>query len=103
MNTSNGLSSDVCRRIFVDDEFVYVATNSGISRFKWSNNKVGIETFNTNDGLSSDDINEIVTDNGNIYLATSNGLCIVDKRMSRGKTDPPLVKITGCFPSQFET
>ncbi len=98
LNTSNGLSSDVCRRIFVDDEFVYVATNSGISRFKWSNNKVtDIETFNTNDGLSSDDINEIVTDKGNIYLATSNGLCIVDKRISRGKTDPPLVKITDVF------
>ncbi|MBL0073092.1 MAG: hypothetical protein IPP34_15350 [Bacteroidetes bacterium] len=98
LNTSNGLCSDVCRRIFVDNEFVYVATNSGISRFKWLNNKVaGIETFNTNDGLSSDDINEIVTDKEYIYLATSNGLCIVDKRISRDKAEPPLVKITEVF------
>jgi signal transduction histidine kinase/streptogramin lyase len=98
LNTSNGLCSDVCRRIFVDKDFVYVATNNGISRFEWSNNKVsGIETFNTNDGLSSDDINEIVTDETSIYLATSNGLCIVDKRISRGKADPPIVKITEIF------
>lgn len=98
LNTSNGLCSDVCRRVFSDEEFVYVATNNGISRFKWANNKVfGIETINTNDGLSSDDINEIVTDKENIYLATSNGLCIVDKRISRGNAEPPKVKITEVY------
>lgn len=98
LNTSNGLSSDICRRIFVEGESVYVATNNGFTRFRWVHNRITqIERFSVIDGLLSDDINDIVTDSANIYLATSIGLCIMDKNIKLKMSLPPIVRITEVY------
>lgn len=90
ISAKNGLAGDLCRKLFIDSNTVYVATNQGFSFFRYINNSISdIRTITTSDGIVSNDIKDICVRGENIYLATSGGLCIVKKDIVQTTADPP--------------
>lgn len=95
LNSANGLAADLCRRLFVDSNTVYVATNEGFSYFTYQNNNVSdLKTISSADGILSNDIKDICARGDDIYLATSSGLCVIDKKISQIVATPPRVYFT---------
>jgi signal transduction histidine kinase/ligand-binding sensor domain-containing protein len=98
LTENEGLVSNLCRRIFIYGNTIYVATIKGFSVFNYENGKVSnIENFSSRDGIISDDIYSIVCDNDYIYLATSAGLCQVNKNLKRNVTIAPPVYFTSIY------
>jgi signal transduction histidine kinase len=90
----NGLPDNICKKLFVKDDVIWVATNNGVARINYKN-QVGDVTFYTvSDGLISNEINDIFVDNNNIYIATPKGLSILNKALKRVPAKPPLVYIS---------
>lgn len=95
LNMAGGLAGDLCRKVFVDSNIVYVATNQGFTYFNYVHNRItDIKTITTSDGIVSNDIKDICAKGKKIFLATSAGLCIVNKDITQLSSDPPPVYIT---------
>jgi len=95
LTESNGLISNLCRRIFVYGNNIFVATIKGFSVFNYDNGNVNtISNFSMRDGIPSDDIYEITCDNDYIYLATSDGLIQVNKNLKKEVAASPPVYFT---------
>lgn len=92
---SDGLAGDLCRKVFIDSDIIYVATNQGFSYFTYKNNKfTNLKTITTSDGILSNDVKDICAKGDKIYLATSSGLCVIDKKISQTVSAVPPVYIT---------
>ncbi len=86
LDATSGLPSNKIRRIIVDQSYIYVATDLGISQFYYLP-----EVFfplllhqyniaNTQGGLVSNDVRDItVSDSGYLYCATASGVSFVHK------------------------
>ncbi|MBX7110097.1 MAG: hypothetical protein K1X61_15715 [Chitinophagales bacterium] len=95
LTMADGLAGDLCRKVYVDSNIIYVATNQGFTYFNYDNNHIsGIKTITTSDGIVSNDIKDICAKGNKIYLATSAGLCIVNKEIAQLSSIPPPVYIT---------
>ncbi len=95
LNMAGGLAGDLCRKVFVDSNIIYVATNQGFTYFNYTHNRItDIKTITTSDGIVSNDIKDICAKGKKIFLATSAGLCIVNKEIAQLSSDPPSVYIT---------
>lgn len=95
LTMADGLAGDLCRKVYVDSNIIYVATNQGFTYFNYDNNHIsGIKTITTYDGIVSNDIKDICAKGNKIYLATSAGLCIVNKEIAQLSSIPPPVYIT---------
>src|SRR6185295_4150142 len=79
ITTKNGLPSGICRKVFVDNKNIWIATNRGLAKIVFSDNaNYTIKTFTSADFLLSDDIRDIVVHNKKVYMATDKGLCIMN-------------------------
>ncbi|HYV91968.1 MAG TPA: two-component regulator propeller domain-containing protein [Chitinophagales bacterium] len=95
LNSSNGLVSDLCTRIFIQNDTIYAATRNGFSIFQCSYQQIsGLHSITTDDGILSNDINDISVNESNIFLATSEGVCVVNKKITEVKSNPPPIYIT---------
>ncbi len=82
INTNNGLSSNNCRSLLIQDNHVWLATNKGLARINKENNEIKI--ISESIGLPSNEIHDIMYWNELIVAATSDGLAILkpDKEIS---------------------
>lgn len=92
---NNGLSSNTCRNITVDEKNnIWVATNNGISVVSNYNRFSGdadIGQFNTSDGLLSDEVNFIEVKDDIVWMAGPEGLCwIPTGKLLTNLTPPPV-------------
>lgn len=95
VTTQNGLSSNICRKVFVDRNTVWVATNEGVNRFSFSRDSVSpVEVFRTTDGLLSNYILDILVDQDRVYVATSQGLNILPNVKQKLRHPAPPVQLT---------
>lgn len=95
LNRKNGLPSDICRRMFVSGNHLWVCTNLGLADVTISNDKVThIEIINQSNGLISDDVRDVLDDDSLIYIATDKGLCVMGKDPAKQVLDPPPLYIT---------
>lgn len=77
----DGLAHNICRRVFVHKDDVYISTLGGVTCFRYSKGRVAsIRQFNTHNGLASNDINDICVDDSDICVATSGGLTIINAK-----------------------
>jgi len=95
LTENNGLSSNICKRIFVHSNDVYIATAMGATRITYSRGHVdALKIFTTADGLLSDDVRDVYADDSEICFATSEGLTVLNTLRTKSNTSSPPVYLT---------
>ena len=73
INSKNGLSSSICKSLFLADKYLWIGTNKGINKVDRLTKKV-VMKYSTSDGLASDVINAIYVDKDTVWVCTPAGL-----------------------------
>ena len=79
ITTREGLSSNICRTLFVNNNFLWVGTNKGLNKINISQTPYPVITYSSTDGLPTDIINAIYVDSNKIYVGTPMGLTFFDE------------------------
>jgi len=79
ITVSNGISSNICRTIFVNNSFLWAGTDKGINKINISQTPYLVSTYTTSDGLPSDIINAVYVDGNTIYAGSPAGLTFFDE------------------------
>jgi signal transduction histidine kinase/ligand-binding sensor domain-containing protein len=78
ITVKNKLGSNTINDIFVKDDNLFIATNKGVSCFKYQQGKLIFKfNYDINEGLLSNKVNAIMIIDTLLYAATSEGLSIV--------------------------
>ncbi len=90
--TKEGLSSNLCRRIFKENnQSVWLATNTGVTNLTFQDtlnyNQFSTNVYGTTQGLPSADVNDVYFRDGQLGVATSNGLVTFDQSILRHKNE----------------
>lgn len=96
ITAASGLANDICRKVFVHKNRIYVSTPGGVSILYYSTGKVlSIQNMNTGNFLPSNDVNDVYADDKDISVATMEGVAVIGQ-WALGKTEPaiPLLHIT---------
>lgn len=95
INIGNGLSGNICKKIYAHADTVYVATDKGLSMFVYNASApIKPENFTTSDGLLSNGVNDVNIKLNNVYVATSEGISILPISPNRNYAEPPNLYIT---------
>ncbi|KAA5548395.1 ligand-binding sensor domain-containing protein [Adhaeribacter rhizoryzae] len=91
----HGLPDNICKKVFVKDSIIWVATNNGICHINYKSNRKP-ELLTVSDGIISNEINDIYVDAEKIYIATPLGLSILNNsnNLKRIESKPPMVQIS---------
>jgi two-component sensor histidine kinase len=79
ITTANGISSNICRTLFINNDFLWAGTDKGINKISISQTPYLVSTYNTTDGLPTDIINAIYVDGNTIYAGSPAGLTFFDE------------------------
>jgi signal transduction histidine kinase len=80
ISLTTGLSDNNCKRIYIYDGHMYIATNNGLNILLKKNNQwTVVETITTKNGLLSNAISSIALSNENIYIGTDGGLAVISR------------------------
>jgi ligand-binding sensor domain-containing protein/two-component sensor histidine kinase len=79
ITTRNGLSSDICRSMFLRDNNLWVGTDKGLNKIPISQPPYSITTYTTSDGLPNDVINAIYVDGDTVYVGSPAGLTLFNE------------------------
>src|SRR6202007_3061203 len=71
---SNGLSSNICKTLFVNNNFLFVGTNKGLNKININDPAEHIIKYSASDGLPSDIINALFVKDSFVYVASPKGL-----------------------------
>ncbi len=88
--TQNGLSSNYCRKIWLDDDSAWLATKRGVNRIYYDSKR--IEVIGRDEGLPSLEANDISKIGGHLYVATNRGVVYFPDSIRLWR-DPPLLDI----------
>jgi len=88
---ANGLSNNICKKIFIHNDDVWVITNSSLNRIVLDG-KYGIESFEYTGNILDNDVNGLYIDLDTAYFATNHGLVFfANKRFNRTKEIPAVL------------
>ncbi len=93
LTEANGLSSNNIRKIFIDGNTIWLATNRGISRLSIQSLKpltYTIRNISFQDGLLSNEVNDIKRLGNDIIVATNSGITFFNKELFSGNLPLPL-------------
>jgi two-component sensor histidine kinase len=96
-NDSNGLTSNICRNLFVNGNYLWVGTDKGLNKIDISKPPYKIIiNYTTTDGLASNMINAVYTDSNMVYVGTPEGLTFFDetKIVNNSKCNMRILGIT---------
>ena len=94
INLTSGLSNDICRRLFVHKNKIYVATPSGVSIITYNKKVQSITNLNTGNFLHFNDVNDVYADEEEICIATMNGMAVLKQEaIEKIKLVVPILKI----------
>lgn len=78
ITVKNKLGSNTINDIYVVDENLFIATNNGVSCFKYEQGNLTFKfNYDSNEGLLSNKVNAIIVKDSLLYAATSEGLSII--------------------------
>jgi len=81
LNRSNGLKSEICKRLTVDDQnLIWVVTNAGISKVSPNKEKFSIENIDYLSGLPTFEINQILFLKERLFAASNMGLLTLERK-----------------------
>ncbi len=73
-STQQGLNSNICKAIFLKDNFLWVGTDKGINKINLINKDQPIVKYSITEGLPSNMINTISVEGSTVYAGTPSGL-----------------------------
>jgi ligand-binding sensor domain-containing protein len=79
ITTQNGISSDICRTLFVNNNFLWVGTDKGLNKINISQTPYPVTTYSTSDGLPTNIINAIYVEGDTIFVGSPAGLTFFDE------------------------
>jgi ligand-binding sensor domain-containing protein/anti-sigma regulatory factor (Ser/Thr protein kinase) len=102
--TANGLSSDDCRTLAIDDNCIWVGTDNGLDRIS-TNPGGSIIHYSIADGLGSNMINALLVSGKYLYAGTPEGLSFFNKHTmsSNSRCDLRLLEVSIDGRSQEKT
>jgi Histidine kinase/Y_Y_Y domain/Two component regulator propeller len=74
LKDSNGLSSNICRTLFLQRNFLWAGTNKGLCKIDISKPGMPVIRYSISDGLPSDVINAVYAEDSIIWIGTPAGL-----------------------------
>ncbi|MEO8404211.1 MAG: histidine kinase [Chitinophagaceae bacterium] len=84
---ANGISSNVCRTMFIDKKDIWIGTDKGLNKINLTPGDNSITRYNSSDGLASDIVNSIYADGDSIYIGSPAGLAFFnEKKIPRSAT-----------------
>jgi len=69
-----GLASNICKKLYVSDNHVWVITNNGINRVCLIDGKPIVKSFEYTNALLRNDVNDVFIEADTSYFATNTGL-----------------------------
>lgn len=93
---ANGLNSNLCNKIAVDGDLLWVGTNAGVNRMLLDRDCNPKQNYiiNASSGLPSNYINALLVDQEKIWIGTSNGLTAINKNIDGTESIVPQLYIT---------
>ncbi len=93
---ADGLCENICRKIFIHRDRIYVSTPSGVSVLFYSKGIVqSIQNLNTGNFLPSNFVYDVYADDKDISVATQNGVAVISQSVfDKIKSVKPLLSIT---------
>lgn len=79
LKDTNGLSSNMCRTLFLQDDYLWVGTNKGLNKIDISNKAQPVITYSSSDGLPSDIINTVYAEDTIVYVGSPAGLTVFNE------------------------
>jgi ligand-binding sensor domain-containing protein len=96
LTRQSGLSSNICRALFLNKGNLWVGTNKGLNKVNVLVAGSPIQKYSTSDGLSSDFINTVYVADKKVFVGTPEGVTFFDeeKMASQSRCDLRFIDIT---------
>ncbi|TDQ06427.1 ligand-binding sensor domain-containing protein [Pedobacter metabolipauper] len=98
----DGLADNICKKLFVKNNNVWVITNKGINKVILKERTVCVETFEYTNDLLADDVNSLYIDSDYAYFATNNGLVYFAVNKIKSIKTAPQVLISGIINNKIK-
>jgi signal transduction histidine kinase len=102
-SSTNGLSSDNCKQIYIDGNRMYIATDNGLNILLKKNKWIISEIITTKEGLPSNSINSIAVNDKNVFIGTDAGLSVLNKVKANHEAFIAKVKLTELITDSIES
>lgn len=80
LTTDDGLTSDICRNLFIDNkDDVWVSTNMGISYITNNNGHLLVTKLNDNNCLPDNNVNDVLVEDDTVYVACNSGVAFFNQ------------------------
>lgn len=79
ITTHEGLSSNICRTLFINNNFLWAGTDKGLNKINISQTPYPVTTYSTSDGLPTDIINAVYVNGNTIYVGSPAGITWFDE------------------------
>jgi ligand-binding sensor domain-containing protein len=79
ISTQQGLTSNICRTLFLHNNYLWAGTDKGLNKINIYNAAAPVVSYTTAEGLPSNIINAIYIDSGKIYVGSPAGLTFFDE------------------------
>lgn len=70
----NGLSSNICKSLYLNQHYLFVGTNKGLNKINLENPRSPILKYSASDGLPSDIVNKVLVKDSMVYVGSPRGL-----------------------------
>jgi hypothetical protein len=89
INSDNGLTSNICRTLYLSGNYLWVGTEKGINKIDVVQPGHPVTKYTTGDGLASDVINALYVDSNKVFVGTPEGVTFFDeeKMSSQSRCD----------------
>ncbi|TDG36921.1 diguanylate cyclase [Pedobacter changchengzhani] len=94
LSKSNGLSSNICKKLFVKNNEIWILTNTGVNKISDYTKNPKIINFDYGKDLLTDDVNNLYIDDSTAYFATNKGLVYFNYSDKQTLTSTPKIYIT---------
>ena len=89
-----GLASNICKKIFIKNNHIWIITNNGINNICMDVKKPRINFYEYTNALLKNDVNDIFVDDKTAYFATNTGLVYFDFLNDKKTVTPPRALIS---------
>lgn len=97
IGVQQGLAGSVCNSLFMEEDTLWVGTNSGISRLVIPQNMANLQAalnLTTVHGLASNEVVDVQTRSTNLWVATAEGVTVWDKASIKSNAVGAIIQLT---------
>lgn len=94
LTQKDGLNNNIINKLFVQGDYLWAISRTGINRIAFDQDKVSVSTFDYANDLLSDDLNDLYIDTDTAYFATNNGLVYFAHKQKAQQTKAPKTYIS---------